>query len=261
MAGQQVKNGDLARIYVTEAEEDVQRRTADLTQSERDFQRFSFRLSSFLFDLGGIPLPLPREENVPNSFPKPQAISESDTERNILLALTTRPELKSIDVQKKIATVQLKLAENQLLPALNAVFTQGYDSGFRGIHNAYRGQLTLSEPLFLRTARGKVAAAKLRLDKLAKDRQAEEQRIRNEVLDAISAINLSFAKYQAVELQVQKSDQVYSGERDRFNAGDSTVFLITQRERQLAEAKMRLIDAEVEYQLGVLALKAITSQL
>jgi outer membrane protein len=261
MAGQQEKNGDLARIYVTEAEEDVQRRTADLVQSERDFQRFSFRLSALFFDIGGIPLPLPQEENVPDDFPKPQELSESETERHVLLALATRPELKSIDVQKKIATVQLKLAENQLLPAVNVVFTQGYDSGHHGIHNAYRGQVTLSEPLLLRTARGKVAAAKLRLDKLAKDRLAEEQRIRNEILDAISAINMSFAKFRALELQVDKSNQVYMGERERFSAGDSTVFLITQRERQLAEAKMRLIDAEVEYQMGVLALKAITTQL
>lgn len=261
MAGQQEKTGDLARIYVTEAEEDVYRRIADKNQSERDFQRFSFKLSSLLFDIGGTPLPLPAEENVPDTFPRPQAISETETDRNVLIAIATRPEIKSIDVQKRIATVQLKLAQNQLLPAVNLVFTQGYDAGYHGIHNAYRGQLTISEPLLLRTARGKLAAAKLRLDKLARDRQAEEQRIRNEVLDAISAINLSFAKFEALEQQVQKSNQVYLGERERFNSGDSTVFLITQRERQLAEAKMRLIDAEVEYQLGVLALKAITSQL
>jgi outer membrane protein TolC len=260
IARQQERNGDLARIYVTEAEEDVQRRDADLTQSQRDFQRLSFRLSAMLFDVGGIPLPLPTEENAPD-LPPPEEISAEDTERHISRALTTRPELKAIDVQKKIANVQLKLAQNQLLPALNAVYTRGYDTGKNGIGNVYRAQVTFSEPLLLRTARGKVAAAKLKLDKLAQDRQAEEQRIRNEVLDATSAINLAFKKYFALARQVDKANQVYLGERERFNAGDSTVFLMAERERQLNEAKIRVIDAQVEYYVGILALKAITSQL
>ncbi|HEY9758179.1 MAG TPA: TolC family protein [Oculatellaceae cyanobacterium] len=261
IARQQEQNGDLARIYVTEAEEDIARRDADMSQARRDFQRNSFKLSTLLFDIGGIPLPIPSEENVPEEIPLPAEISTTQTEHHIMLALRGRPELKAIDVQKDIAKVELKLAQNQLLPVANAVYTEGYDTGKNGIGNVYRGQITISEPLLLRTARGKVAGAKLRLDKLAKERQAEEQRIRNEVLDAISAINLAFQKSQALEQQVAKADQVYQGERERFQIGDSTVFLVAERERQLNEAKIRLIDAEVEYHLGVLALRAITVQL
>lgn len=261
VAQQQERSGDLARIYVTEAEEDVARRNADMSQATRDFQRSSFRLSALLFDMGGIPLPLPTEENVPDTIPEPQPFSENETEHQVLTALNTRPELKAIDVQKKMADVDLKLAQNQLLPAVNAVYTEGYDTGYNGIHNVYRGQVTISEPLLLRTAKGKVAAAKLRIDKLAKDRQAEEQRIRNEVYDAISAINLCYQRVHALDLQVQKAQQVYLGERERFAVGDSTVFLMAERERQLNEARIRLIDSQIEYHLGVLALKAITMQL
>jgi len=260
ISSQQEAKGDLARIYVTEAEEDVQRRTADFSQSERDFQRFSFRLSAFLFDIGGIPLPLPQEINAPD-MPRPKEFSQADVERHVLKALASRPELQAIDVQKKIAAVQLKLAKNQLLPALNGVFTGGYDTGLNGIGKTYRAQLTFSEPLYLRAAKGKVQAAKLRLDKLEKDRQAESQRIRNEVLDAMSAINLAYQKFVALESQLDKANQVYLGERERFKVGDSTVFLIAERGRQLNEAKMRLIDAEVDYQIGLLALRAITSDL
>lgn len=261
VARQQEHNGDLARIYVTEAEADIARRTADLLQAQREFQRSSFRLSSMFFDMGGTPLPLPTEENVPDDIPRPTLLDETQTEHNILVALATRPELKAIDVQNKMAMLDLKLAQNQLLPAANAVFTEGYDTGKNSIHNVYRGQLTISEPLLLRTAKGKIAAAKLRLDRLAKDRQAEEQRIRNEVLDAVSAINLAFQRFVALEQQVQKTDQVYQGELARFRFGDSTVFLVAERERQLNEAKLRVIDAEIDYHLGLLALRAITTQL
>jgi outer membrane protein TolC len=260
ISSQQESNGDLAKIYVTEAEEDVQRRNADVAQTVRDFQRYSFRLSTFLFDMGGIPLPLATEENVP-ALPKPFAYSSLETELMVTRALASRPELKAIDVQTKIAQVQLKLAKNQMLPALNGVLTQGYDTGLNGIGYTYRGQLTFSQPLYMRAARGKEQAAKLKLDKLAQDRQAEAQRIRNEVYDAISAINLAFDKFSALEVQVTKAEQVYQGERQRFAMGDSTVFLIAERERQLNEARVRLIDSSVEYHIGVLALKAITTQL
>jgi len=258
---QQEGNGDLARIYVTEAEEDVERRDADLSQAQRDFQRNSFRLSAVLFDSGGIPLPLPSEVNVPDEMPRPQPYSDPETEHNVLIALAKRPELKALDVQKKVAKMQLQLAKNQLLPVMNGVFTEGYDTGLNGIHNTYRGQVTISQPLYMRTARGKVQAARLRIDKLDRDREAEAQRIRNEVYDAISAINLAYKRFLALERQVGKAEQVYQGERERFKVGDSTVFLIAERERQLIEARIRMIDAEVEYHNGVLALRAITAEL
>lgn len=261
IAKQQEKNGDLARIYVAEAEEDLERRRADLFQSERDFQRNSYRLASQLFDLGGIPLPLPTKDNVPDSMPLPVSFKSEETEKQVLAALSQRPELRAIDQQLKMAELQLKLAENQLLPALNLVATEGHDAGFMGIGHAYRGQLTFSQPLYLRTARGKVQAAKLRRDKLRKDRQAEEQRIRNDVYDAISAINLSCLRYEALEKQVEKAELVYMGEKERFQVGDSTVFLVAERERQLNEAKLRRIDSQLEYHNGVLALRSITCQL
>lgn len=261
LAQQQEKNGDLARIYVAEAEEDQERRSADFYQADRDFQRFSYRLSTVLFDLGGVPLPLPAEINAPDELPRPQEYSTEETEKKVALALSSRPELKAIDVQIKSAELQKKYAENQLLPALNIVATEGHDAGYFGIGHSYRGQITFSQPMYLRTARGRLQAAKLRLAKLRKDRQAEEQRIRNEVYDAYSAINLSFQRFLASERQVARAEQVYSGERERLQAGDSTVFLVTERERQLNEAKLRVIDAQLEYHNGVLALRAITTQI
>jgi outer membrane protein TolC len=72
---------------------------------------------------------------------------------------------------------------------------------------------------------------------------------------------MAYERFLSLDLQVSRSQQVYMGERERFKVGDSTVFLIAERERQLNEAKVRLIESEVEYHVGLLALKAITSQL
>jgi outer membrane protein TolC len=261
IAQQQEQAGDLAKIYVAEAQEDVQRREADLFQTQRDFQKNSFQLSTFLFDVGGIPLPLPEEINSPDQLSRPIEFDERQKAECIAIAILQRPELQAIDIQRKITEADLQLAKNQMLPVANAVFTNGYDTGYHGVGTVYRAQMTFSEPLFLHVAKGKMMNAKMRLDKLNRDRQAEEQRIRNQVLDAISAINLAYKRYGAVEQQVQRAQQVYEGERERFKVGDSTVFLVVQREQQLNEARLRLIDAQVEYHIGLLALRAITCQL
>jgi hypothetical protein len=50
--------------------------------------------------------------------------------------------------------------------------------------------------------------------------------------------------------------QLETGERKRFAAGDSTLFLVNQRERATAEALGRLIDIQLEYQQALLALDA-----
>lgn len=258
---EQEQAGDLAKIFVTEAEEDVARREANYIQAIRSFQRMSFSLSMLLFEFGGTPLPLPTEENVPGEIPPPVKFVDAEIERNIQIALDLRPELKGIVLERSIAKVDLQLAKNQILPQVTTSFSQGYDNGFRGIGHVFRGQVSVNQPLGMHKWRGRAQAAQLRIEKLNQEEQAAKQKIRNEVLDAVSAINLAYDRCIQLKTQVEKAQAVYEGERERFQAGDSTVFLVTQRERQLTEAKLDLIDAQVEYQLGALALRVITCQI
>jgi outer membrane protein TolC len=74
-------------------------------------------------------------------------------------------------------------------------------------------------------------------------------------------IRFAYARCVQLETQVEKAQAVYAGERVRFQAGDSTVLLVTKMERQLTEAKLELVDAQVEYQLGTLVLRVITCQI
>ncbi len=251
-------SGDLPRIQVTEAEEDFQRRTADRIAAELEFRKATYELAVFLFDNNGQPVPFLEEMNVPNNWPAPAEYSTQELDQSISKAIERRPELKRIALERQQAKLQLKLAKNDLLPQADALGTYGYDGGVSGVGNVFRTQVTFSSPLYLRSARGRIKASQFNISALNADEVAEKQRLVAEVMAVAATLNASYQKYLAVQKQVEKSEQVYIGEKKRFNFGDSTVFLVTQRERQLFDARIKLVDAQVEYLQATARMQALT---
>ena len=215
-------------------------------------------MAVYLFDNSGRPVPFLDEMNVPNQWPTPATFTGSEIDASIQKAIDRRPELKRIALERQQAKLQLQLARNDLLPQADGLYTQGYDGGNNGIGRVFRAQVTFSQPIYLRNARGRIKASQFNIEALNSEEAAERQRIVAEVMSAAATLNASYDKYQAVTKQVEKSEAVYVGEKKRFNFGDSTVFLVTQRERQLFDARIKLIDAQVEYLNASAKMQALT---
>lgn len=256
-----VKNGDAPQLDVAESEQEIQRRRAAVIKAERDFQKFSLSLSVYFWDASGAPDRVPEISDVPPLAPLPSLLPESTWMRGRVLATLARPELKRIELERKQAKVDLRLAQNMMLPAVDAYLAQGADTGSQGIGAVVRGGVSISAPLRQRTARGQVQAAQLKLQKLSLDEKTEKLRIQAEVDDTVSAINTSAERYFATATEIARARDVEKGERLRFSAGDSTLFLVNQRERTTAEAELRLIDTHVDYLQALAAFKAVTCQL
>ncbi len=257
-ARKRANSGDLPLIEVTEAEEDIQRRKADEIASDLEFKKSTFDLSVFLFDNNRRPCPYLAELNVPPDWPLPVEFTREQTEASIVRAIARRPELKRIALQRDQFRLRLRLAKNDLLPQADAQYTQGHDGGASGIGMVYRAQVLFNQPLYLRGARGRMKANEFNIEALNSDEIAERQRIVADVMTAAAAINAAHQRYLAVLLQTKKAEDVYQGEQKRFNLGDSTVFLVTQRERQLFDARVNLINTQVEYLQAQARMKALT---
>ncbi len=253
-----VQSGDSPALDVAESEQEIQRRQATLIKTEREFQKASLLLSVFFWDEKGNPKPLPEISQVPALSPEPAPLLDSVWLEGRKQAAERRPELKRIELERRQAKIDMQLAQNAILPAVDAYFAQGADTGLQGIGSVMRGGVAISAPLRQRTARGQLQAAQLKMQKLSLDEKAEKLRIQAEVDDTVSAINTSFERYQATASEVQKAKAVEVGERLRFSAGDSTLFLVNQRERTTAEAQMRLVETHVEYLQALAAFKAVT---
>lgn len=256
-----VEKGDLPALDIAESEQEIQRRQAALVKNDRDFQKASLLLSVFLWDDSGIPKAVPGLKEAPALQPEPRKLTEVEWMQGRKLASEQRPELKKIALEREQLKIELRLAENMILPTVDAYLTQGADTGPQGIGPVVRGGIAVSAPLRQRTARGQAKAARLKLQKLSLDEKAERLRIQAEVDDTVSAINTSYERWAATLLEVKKAKQVEEGERLRFGAGDSTLFLVNQRERASAEAEMRLAEVHVDYLQSVAAFRAVTCRL
>jgi outer membrane protein TolC len=255
-----VTAGDLPRIDAVEAELEVQRRREGVVKAERELQKAAFKLSLFLWSPNGLPAPIPEEGNVPATTAPPVVFTDDQAVAGQRFALERRPELQFVTLNRDITQIDLDLARNQRLPAIDLSLSPGRDTGFGGIGNTFKAGLNFTLPLRQRTADGRIGAANLKLEKLALDLANERQRISTEVLDAISAINTAHDRYRAAEQEVELARQLEEGERAKFALGDSTLFLVNQRERATAEAKIKLIQIQAEYEQAVATFRAVTVQ-
>lgn len=258
---ERVTSGDAPALEITEAEQEIERRKAGLVKAQRDLQKSSIQMSVYLWRQNLTPDAVPVIDAMPDLNPSPEKISDHTWLAARNLAVQQRPELKRIAVERQIVLAELKLAKNLLLPTMDAYALQGADTGKNGIGPVVRGGVNISIPLRQRTAHGLILAAETKLQKLTFDEAVERQRITAEVDDVVSAINTSFEKSLALAAEVEKAKSVENGEKLRFSAGDSTLFLVNQRERATAEAKVRLIDAHVEYLQALTAFDIVTCKL
>jgi len=226
-----------------------------------EFQKNTFKLGLFLWNPGANERkPLPNLSNLPNSMPLPENMN-LDTNTLINTALSRRPEIKALQYQQDITKVELQLARNQLMPGVNADIYQGADTGYQGIGYIMKGSVTFDMPLRLRTAKGKVQGAKIKLEKLGYELKLLQQRIELEIMDIVSNINALQQRFEAATEEVKQLRILEKGERDRYSLGDSTLFVVNRRERDRVEAENKLIDLHAEYLQSLALLKAATATL
>ena len=256
-----VQLGDIPAIDSVEAQQEVQRRQGLLAKAERDFQKATLKLALYLWSDPHTPAEKPSIANTPKIWLDPTGIDSNSLNEIYNTAWMNRPELKNIALEKRITQIDKKLAANQKLPALNLSIAPSYDTGNLGVGPTGKVAIETIIPLRTRTASGQLEAARFKLEKLTVDEKLTVQQIRLEVDDALSAIQTSYDRYQAALDELNSAQKMETGERQKYTLGDSTLFLLNQRERATAEAEIKLIEAKMDYEISQAALKASTGQL
>ncbi len=244
------------RIAITEAEQEVRRREAALNKAERDIQKAAIKLASYLWQDDGTPLPPPDNEQLPSEMPLPAFPDAARLQASREGALAKRPEILAIALQLTNVALDERLANNDSRPDLSVVLQPGQDMGRLGIGDTLKAGINFSVPVGRWDATGRRDTARAKTIKLTQDRELVKRQVLLEVDDAWSAINASVERYLATDAEVTLAKRLEDGERKRFAEGDSTLFLVNQRERATAEALGRLIDIQLEYQQALIALDA-----
>lgn len=272
---QRVGAGDLPRVDELEAQQELQRRQEALAKAERNVQKAAIKLSLYLWNSQGQPQPLPppgqsvlllpAEANLKtrgrNTVAMAEEASPQEVSQSELDALESRPELIDLNFQRQVVQLDRNLAENDRLPALDLTISPGLDTGAKSIGLTYKLGLQLIIPLANRSADGRLQAAQLKTSKLDLDQLNEVQRILAEVRDAASVLQTSHARWLPALKSYRLALELEEAERLKFSLGDSTLFLVNQRERATLVEGQKLIEIISDSQRARSALAAASGKL
>lgn len=226
-------------------------RLAKLAAADRKFQQTAIKLSLFLRDDQAAPV-VPPAQRLPPDFPLPAAPRLDAADADIGLALAARPELQVLTLANERAAVDLAYAKNLLLPKLDWMLYNAKDVGLptpKGDKTAYQLEtgVYLDVPLQRRQAEGKLRAAQAKLTQIRYYQQFQQDKVAAEVRDAISALTMAHQQWLQTRENVRLAREVENGERQLFEAGQSTLINVNLQEQAAADAAILEIEALADY--------------
>jgi cobalt-zinc-cadmium efflux system outer membrane protein len=260
---ERAKKGDIANFDVIDNQRSVLQRKSFLISTERQLAQARFELSIFLRDLQtGEPI-LVSDSKMPGDFPLTNSLMPLSLEMNISKAYENRPDLKRIEQLKNQNKIELDLAENQVLPKLDAQLLSSQDLGVsqpKYDETEFRAGIKFEFPLFNRSAVGKLESISAKQKELEYTYNFLKDRIKADLLDVLTAIRLAKERIEISKNEFATAEQVEKGELERFYLGDSNLVFVNLREQTTADSGIRVVDAKLDYLKANAALSAITAE-
>lgn len=240
-------HGDIAAITVTENEQYLFRREGQLNDAKRLYQNAAVNLSLYWRDGEGNPI-------VPDGIDSKDFLAH--TEAALTLAAEPealyrlRPELKLIEAEMAAEQNELKAGENSLLPKADIMLRSAKDMGsgtYARDETEHVVGLNISIPLQQRLGEGRAAKARAKLRAL----EHEQRLVRDQIAQQLQYLENDLATAERTiewsSKEVQVANKMQASESKLFANGGSDYFLLNMREEQRASAKVKNVNATLDY--------------
>lgn len=261
--------GDIASIDTLETAIQVQSRKQKLQSTEAKWAKESLDLSSHLWqknELNFIPV-----ESIKNSVPQEEIAFDVALANTNVLAdrsnnlsntnpqlLKYAPLLEQLRAEERLKKEMMKPVVNIQYNALNEATTPSENLLTM---NNYKWGAQISWPIFMRKAKGELGMTRIKIEELELEALQKTTVLRNKSLAAIQQLELLRLQLANVTANVNSMQRLLDAEREKFNSGESSVFLINTREQQLFDLRvqeteiatqLKLQEIEIQYLLGTL---------
>lgn len=241
---QAVENGDKAAIDTVESLIQVQKLRNDLRKQRMDSSNQTLAVNNLLWNV----------EEPTALTPSPNSIYDlAELTLYEEYALMQHPDLRTIQNKGQQLDNDRKFYAEQVKPELdinyNFLLQEGNPDNQNFATNNYKAGLSFSVPLFLRKERSKLKISKL---KISENDLKLDQKSREIVNKVRMAYNQALVTRELVDQQtevVSNYTRMLNGEIQKFDNGESSIFLINSRQNKLLEAQLKLIELEISYQM------------
>lgn len=247
------QQGELPAIDTVEAFSQVQNRTYQLREMERRLFESQQQLSVFLWDEQGRPVELYQNTVPGESFA--DQLNEDDFSY-FFKAVKQHPEILNVQYKINMLEVDQRLKAEYLKPKL-AVKYNFLTENINNINpetnfftNDYQFGLSFAYPLFIRRARGDWNIARLKIQEASLDQDFKIQQVVNRLQAEVNSYEQYQEQLNAFQLNIQALRRLLEGERQRFEIGESSLFIINVRENSLIDAQMIMNDLRAKKEIA-----------
>jgi len=253
--------GDRPSIDTLEAFIQVQNRQLSRNQAKLVYQNTTLKLSNYLWYENNTPLEITDSLRPPSTteMQLPEAVSSSTLQDVLAKLPESHPEMQlydykldAMDVDRRLKVEGLKPKVNLHYNALNEPVGDSFIGGYRP--EDYKWGMEVSFPIFLRKQRGNLQLTKLEIQEVELNQQQSLLALQNNLK---SFYNLQLNLQDQVEISssaVANYNQLLAGERQKFDSGESSLFLVNSREINLIKAQIELVKLIAKYNVARIGL-------
>lgn len=267
--------GDKPAIDTLESLIQVQNRTLALQEVMVNYENQGRILSNFLWYENELPVEISDLLRPP--FYEEIILLENDMDiENIVQNLSANhPTLLQYQLKLEQLSIDRQLKKEQLKPQIDLelnLLADGFDfvnepTEFEGnalnslLTENYKAVINVSMPIFNRKAKGDLELVDLKLVATNYQFRQKGQELKNKIINYQSL--LLNTKQQVVINQsvVTNYKSLLNAENEKFRFGESSIFLLNNREQKLISAQLKLVKLITIYRANRLALVWATGQL
>ncbi|GIW40856.1 MAG: hypothetical protein KatS3mg076_1433 [Candidatus Binatia bacterium] len=275
------KVGTLPKAAVLAAQAEVARREADLIAARNAVRvaRDNLRALVNVREKEGEPLLMIEPADRPTVEPY-----EIDFERSLAAAREKRPELRAAQLEVKERAMQLKIAENQLLPRLNAIgsvgtnglsgkaqprqfgdviavnpfdgpFSEALNRAVGGEFYSFSAGVTLELPIGNGFAKADYARARVDLEAARRLLRKRQEAVTLEVKTAITQLQNALESIEARRVARKLAEENLRDQQARYEVGLATTKDILDFQDDLTQARAAETAALIDYRIRLAALR------
>jgi outer membrane protein TolC len=259
-----VQAGESPAIDTVEAYIQYQNRRISLQDAELNFRNAKAQIEVFIWNKEGIPLELGLNIRPPKADELNSSIDLDIMQEHIDSLLTNHPKLaknqlylEQMNIQRQLDLERLKpqldLKYNALNQPLNGDIMEGYSM------NNYNWGLTFKMPIFLRKERGQLQKTNINIMEQNYTLDNLERTLFYNVTAAFNTWETTQQQLNGYTEIVSSTDRLFRAELQKFQSGESSLFLVNAREIKYINTQVKFIDLfiksqkaymDIEYQLG-----------
>jgi outer membrane protein TolC len=247
------EQGDLPAIDTLESYMQYQLRLYNTFEAQQNLQESRLKMSTYLWYENNQPLEITDSLLAPD-LTQAALIGKVDSLiGNTTMISSNHPFLKQYDFKIKALEIDRKLKVEKLKPKLNVNYNLINEPlnpiPFDGLNmqNTKWG-LSFSYPIFIRKERGDLKIAGLKIIETDLSRELKRYDLNNKLNAVIFEQNNLRNQITVYRSLVENFQRMLNAEVDKFNNGESSVFLINSREINLIQAQISFVNINAKYQ-------------